>query len=208
MSGRGRRAGAAGDSQEAILKAARALFAKRGFRSTTLRAVASRARVDLALVSYFFGSKEELFAKVIELPVIAGQLEEVLRDRRAGLGERVARFYLEHVFRERREVISAMLRTALGDPEDVPTLRNLIRDTLLRGASRALGGTSAKLRAELVGAQLTGLFISRHLVRVEPLASASVDEVAALLGPALDSLLLPPDESSRRTHLTDEENSS
>jgi AcrR family transcriptional regulator len=147
----------------------------------------------MALVSYFFGSKEELFAAVIDLPVIAGQLEEVLRDRRAGLGERLVRFYLEKVFKEQSDAISAMLRTALGDPDDVPTLRTLIRDTLLQGAARALGGTTAKLRAELVGAQMTGLFISRHLVRVEPLASASVDDVAALLGPTLDPLLRESD---------------
>ena len=199
MTARGRRAGASGDSRPQILKAARALFAKHGFRGTTLRAVASRARVDMALVSYFFGSKEELFAAVIDLPVIAGQLEELLHDRRAGLGERVVRFYLEKVFKEQSDAISAMLRTALGDPDDVPTLRTLIRDTLLQGAARALGGTTAKLRAELVGAQMTGLFISRHLVRVEPLASASVDEVAALLGPTLDPLLREADGAPSAT---------
>jgi AcrR family transcriptional regulator len=197
MTARGRRVGASGDSRPAILKAARTLFAKHGFRGTTLRAVANRAGVDMALVSYFFGSKEELFASVIDLPVIAGQLEEVLHDRRPGLGERVVRFYLEKVFKEQSEAISAMLRTALGDPDDVPTLRTLIRDTLLQGAARALGGTTAKLRAELVGAQMTGLFISRHLVRVEPLASASVDEVAALLGPTLDPLLREPAGAAR-----------
>jgi AcrR family transcriptional regulator len=189
MTARGRRAGASGDSRPAILKAARILFAKHGFRGTTLRAIASRAGVDMSLVSYFFGSKEELFAAVIDLPVIAGQLEKLLHDRRVGLGERVVRFYLENVFKEQSDAISAMLRTALGDPDDVPTLRTLIRDTLLQGAARALGGTTAKLRAELLGAQMTGLFISRHLARVEPLASASVDEVAALLGPTLDPLL-------------------
>jgi AcrR family transcriptional regulator len=189
MTTRGRRAGTSGDSRPAILRAARALFAKHGFRGTTLRAIANRAKVDMALVSYFFGSKEELFRAVIDLPVIAGQLEAVLQDGRPGLGERVVRFYLERVFKEQSDTISAMLRTALGDPEDVPTLRTLIRDTLLQGAARALGGNTAKLRAELVGAQMTGLFISRHLVRVEPLASASVDEVAALLGPTLDPLL-------------------
>jgi AcrR family transcriptional regulator len=206
VTARGRRAGASGDSRPAILKAARILFAKHGFRGTTLRAIANRAGVDMALVSYFFGSKEDLFAAVIDLPVIAGKLEAVLRDRRAGLGERVVRFYLEKVFKEQSDAISAMLRTALGDPDDVPTLRTLIRDTLLQGAARALGGTTAKLRAELIGAQMTGLFISRHLVRVEPLASASVDEIAALLGPTLDSLLRAPGEGRRRTATTSEEN--
>ena len=189
MSERGRRAGASGYSRQAIVKSARALFASRGFRGTTLRAIAERAKVDVALVSYFFGSKEKLFVAVIDLPAIAAGLEHVLGDRSAGLGERLVRFYLESVFEAQRETISAMLRTAFGDPDDAPKLRALIQKTLLQGAARALGGRTAKLRAQLFGAQMTGLFISRHLVRVEPLASASVEDVAALLGPALDRLL-------------------
>lgn len=193
MNTRGRRAGASGDSRQAILKAARSLFARRGFRGTTLRAVADRAKVDLALVSYFFGSKEKLFTAVIDLPAITAGLEHVLGDRGAGLGERVVRFYLENVFKAQSETISAMLRTAFGDPDDAPKLRALIQKTLLQGAARALGGNTAKLRAQIFGAQMTGLFISRHLVRVEPLASASVDEVAALLGPPLDQLLAGAD---------------
>jgi AcrR family transcriptional regulator len=189
MAARGRRAGASGDSREAILKAARALFAKRGFRGTTLRRIAARARVDVALVSYFFGSKDQLFAAAIDLPAIAGRLGDLLGDRQPKLGERIARFYLEHVFAEQNQAISAMLRTALGDPDHVPALRTLIRETLLEGTARALGGPDARIRAELLGAQMMGLFVCRHLVRVEPLASAPAEEVAALLGPTVEALL-------------------
>jgi len=65
----GRRAGAGGESRDAILRAARVLFAQRGFRGTTMRAIAKRAGVDIALVHYFFGSKPKLFAASIELPI-------------------------------------------------------------------------------------------------------------------------------------------
>src|SRR5690349_2548787 len=130
MTTRGRRAGISGDSRQAILKAARSLFARGGFRGTTLRAVAVRARVDVALVSYFFGSKEELFASAVDLPVIAGRLEQLVSDRTAGRGVRIVRFYLEEVFHSKGESISALLRTALGNPEDVPQLRTLLRETV------------------------------------------------------------------------------
>ena len=43
---------------------------------------------------------------------------------------------------------------------------------------------------------MTGLFVCRHLVRVEPLASASTEEVAALLGPAVEALLARPQSRS------------
>jgi AcrR family transcriptional regulator len=195
MKARGRRTSDSRDSKQAILSAARSLFAKRGFRSTTLRAVARRARVDVALVSYFFGSKAELFTAVVDLPMIADQLERMLTERGPGLGERIVRFYLEQVFTAKGESISALLRTALGSPEDIPQLRALLRKTVLRGMSSTLAGPTAELRAELIGAQMTGLFISRHLVRVEPLASAPVADIASLLGPTIDALLGVGDDS-------------
>ena len=49
-------------TEAAILDAARALFAETGFERATIRAVASRAGVDPALVMQYFGSKEGLFA--------------------------------------------------------------------------------------------------------------------------------------------------
>ena len=48
------------DTKERILDAAEELFAERGFRGTSLRAVTSAAGVNLAAVNYHFGSKEAL----------------------------------------------------------------------------------------------------------------------------------------------------
>jgi AcrR family transcriptional regulator len=198
VSTRGRRTGGGLDSRQAILEAARASFAKRGYRGTTLRAVATRARVDMALIGHFFGSKEQLFASAIDLPAIGAGLEELLAAPGQVSGETVVRFYLERIFPEHLPSISALLRTALGDSAHTPRLRALIREALVEGSARALGGPEAKLRAELFGAQMTGLFISRYLVRIEPLTSASVDAVAALLGPSVEVLLGRPLVSRRR----------
>jgi AcrR family transcriptional regulator len=185
----GRRIGSSGKSRATILKAARALFAKQGFRGATTRAIAQRARVNVGLVNYFFESKAKLFAEATDLPVSGERLRELFNDGGGPTGSRIARFYLEHLFLDRNEAITAMLRAALGDPGCVPALRALIQDTLVAGVAGALVGADTKLRAELVGAQMVGLFISRHVVSVEPLASASIDAIVGLLGPALDSLL-------------------
>lgn len=201
VSTRGRRIAGGDDSRQAILRAARASFAKHGYRGTTLRAVATRARVDMALIGHFFGSKEQLFASAIDLPAIGAGLAELLAGSGQISGERIVRFYLERAFPEYQTSISALLRTALGDAAHTPQLRNLIQKALVEGSARAMGGTDAKLRAELFGAQMTGLFISRYLVRVEPLASASVDTVAALLGPSVDVMLGLPLRSRQRTEV-------
>ncbi|WP_369028896.1 helix-turn-helix domain-containing protein, partial [Nocardia farcinica] len=53
----------------AILEAARARFADAGFGKTSIRAIAADAGVDPALVHHYFGTKQQLFAKVVEMPV-------------------------------------------------------------------------------------------------------------------------------------------
>ncbi|MEV6305363.1 TetR family transcriptional regulator [Actinoplanes sp. NPDC051861] len=53
-------------SEEAILDAARGLFAELGYDRTTIRGVAKAAGVDPGLVMHYYGSKENLFARATE----------------------------------------------------------------------------------------------------------------------------------------------
>ena len=53
------------DAREAILRAARELFARHGFRQTSIEAVARAAGVGMRSVYLHFSSKEELFAEVV-----------------------------------------------------------------------------------------------------------------------------------------------
>jgi AcrR family transcriptional regulator len=156
-----------------------------------MRAIAKRAGVDMALAHYFFGSKPKLFAASVELPIDPQRLGALLASRHTAPGEALARYYLEHLFVERSEAITAMLRAGLGDPGCVPALRALIERTLVSAVAGNLAGEDAPLRAELAGALMVGLFISRRIVGVEPLATASTDQVVALLAPALDTILGP-----------------
>src|ERR1700742_953936 len=52
-----------------ILAAARRRFAAEGFERTTLRAIAADVGVDAALVSRYFGSKQDLFATATEFRI-------------------------------------------------------------------------------------------------------------------------------------------
>jgi AcrR family transcriptional regulator len=54
------------DTKECILDQAEALFAAHGYQATSLRQITAAAGVNLAAVSYHFGSKEGLVAAVIE----------------------------------------------------------------------------------------------------------------------------------------------
>jgi AcrR family transcriptional regulator len=55
--GRGRRPGGP-DTRGEILDAARESFARKGYPGTTIRAVATSAGVDAALVHHYFGTKD------------------------------------------------------------------------------------------------------------------------------------------------------
>lgn len=194
----GRRRGSSGESRAAIIKAAKELFSSRGFRGTTTREIARLARVDMALVHYFFGTKAELFARVIDVPLPAAQLQGLIGEENdESAGERLARFYLEDMFLAHGREITGMLRAALGDPDCIPTLRKLLQEGVVRDAAAVLKGRGGKLKAELVGAVVVGLFICRHMMAVEPLATAPAEDVVVLLAPALQVLLAGPAPSRR-----------
>lgn len=61
-----RKAEAAEKSKSAILDAAEALFAEKGFEAASLQEISSRAGVARGLPGYFFGSKEHLYQAVLE----------------------------------------------------------------------------------------------------------------------------------------------
>ena len=177
------------DSRGRILSAARELFAKHGLRSTTTRAIAAKARVDAALVHYFFGTKAALFAEAVEVPIPVEELRQVLEHTHGPRGPVIARFFLEHVFNTRNRAISAILRAAMADPASAPLLRTLLETRVAGALEGLIPLPPARLRAEIIGAQFVGLFVLRHVIGVEPLASASIDSIVALVGPGVDAVL-------------------
>src|SRR6202012_3384108 len=54
------------DKREHILGVAEELFAEKGFDGTSVRDIAQQAGVNLAMISYYFGSKEKLLESLLE----------------------------------------------------------------------------------------------------------------------------------------------
>src|SRR5262245_28830830 len=76
MPTRKRKTPKAQNAENSLMDAAEALFAERDFDSVSTRDIAKRAKVNLALVYYYFGTKEKLFRQVL-----ARRVEEVSRRR-------------------------------------------------------------------------------------------------------------------------------
>jgi len=65
------------DRRQHLLDVAEKLFAKNGYEAVSIRQLASEAGMNVAMVSYYFGSKEKLFEALLEdkLPKTRAQLE-------------------------------------------------------------------------------------------------------------------------------------
>jgi Tetracyclin repressor-like, C-terminal domain len=71
-------------------------------------------------------------------------------------------------------------------------LREFLTAELLPVIARLTGHPDARLRASLVAAQLMGIAMLRHVIRVGPLARASRDDIVSLVTPAIDRYLRQP----------------
>lgn len=75
-------------ARQAILDAAERLFAERGYYGVTLREIAAEAELKLNMVTYHFGTKDELFARMISrrAPHYLAATEKALADAFAAAG--------------------------------------------------------------------------------------------------------------------------
>lgn len=188
----GRRPGESG-TREAIVRAARRLFAELGYDRTTIRAIGAEAGVDGALVVHFFGSKQQLFLAVVELPFEPAVVPRLLAGDQARVGERLARFLvtlLEET--DARARLTGMVRAAASEPEAARMLRELITERILTPLADTLGVEDARLRANLVGSQVVGLVMARYVVGVEPLASLDPDALVRAVAPTFQRYLTEP----------------
>jgi len=186
----GRRPGDSG-TREAILAAARRLFAERGFDRTSMRAIAHEAGVDPALVSHYHGSKQALFAVTAELPFDPRDVLPALADGSAdAVGERLARFVVSMLESEegRRRVIG-LVRAAASEDEAARLVRERVTQEMLMPLAERLGVDQPALRGSLASSQVVGLVMSRYVVAVEPLASADPELVVRAIAPVFQHYL-------------------
>jgi AcrR family transcriptional regulator len=189
----GRRPGTSG-TRDAIAAAAREAFAGLGYDRASLRGIAQRAGVDPALVLHFFGSKQQLFASVVQLPFDPETvLPQVLAVGRGAIGESLARFVVGMLETERgRNSLTGIVRAAASEPAAARIVREMVTERIFVPLAEALGTDDAQLRASLVGSQVVGLVMARYVVAVEPLASADPATVIAAIGPTLQRYLVEP----------------
>jgi AcrR family transcriptional regulator len=192
--------------KERILAAAGAVFAKGGFVAGSVREISCEARVNLASINYYFGSKEELYRQVLvashqqvlqqERPVT---LEDG-RDAHEALGMWVA-FCLRFVLLKRAShpVLGKLMAHEMRQP--TASLSELVRlvvrpifDELQRIVAAVGGGAMEKPEIEMRAHHIVGMCVhyehSGEVIKRLGFAVPNTEEAIARLAQSITELAL------------------
>jgi AcrR family transcriptional regulator len=179
------------DTRDRILANARELFARNGIGKTSIRAIAAAAGVDSALVHHYFGTKEQLFAAAVHIPIdplqILGPMREVPLDE---LGRTLPSLLLPLWDSEIGSGFIATLRSLLtGD--DVGLVRSFLQDVIAVEVGSRVDEPkgSGPIRVQFVASQLFGVVMARYILELEPFASLPVEQIIDTIAPTLQRYL-------------------
>jgi AcrR family transcriptional regulator len=156
-----------------------------------MRAIAADAGVDPRLITHFFGSKQQLFASVVELPF---DPEAVFPMLLAGGGDDVGRRLADFVLGvldspQSRNIVTGVIRSAASEEAAAAQLRDSVVSRIITPLARELAADRPELRAALLGSQVVGLTFARHIVEVPALATAERTELVEALARVFDVYL-------------------
>jgi AcrR family transcriptional regulator len=154
-------------ARRAILAAARDSFATTGYEQSTIRSIAAAAGVHSSMVIRYFGSKSELFVATVadEAPVPeVGDLDD--------FGARFARRFVEYWEGSHCTGPGALLRVAPTHPDHAAQVQAVF-DRLIADPVRAAlaDDPDVERRVALLVATAVGFVYTRHILRLEPIAS-------------------------------------
>lgn len=170
-------------TRQAILLAAGTCFGKAAYDQVGVRDIAALAGVDPALVSRYFGSKEELFGEwVRQAPKPP---PDYPKDRRI-FGAWMARRFLDQ---DRIMLRLLVLHHTVTNPNAAEVIREVITERSTGPLGAWMGGEDGDLRAALVLAFLTGVGVMRDIIRLDALTGADKEKLIARIAPALQAIV-------------------
>ncbi|AQT80240.1 TetR family transcriptional regulator [Mycolicibacterium litorale] len=179
------------DTRDRILANARELFARNGIDKTSVRAIAAAAGVDSALVHHYFGTKQQLFAAAINIPIDPMSVLLPLRQTPVDeLGRVLPATLLPLWDSEMGPGLVATLRSLLAG-SDVSLVRSFLQEVIAAEIAPRVDNPpgSGRLRVQFVASQLVGVVMARYIIGLEPFASLPPEQIAQTIGPNLQRYL-------------------
>lgn len=197
---RGRRAGKP-DTRAKILEVARRRFLAGGYQGVKLRSVAAEAGVDLALISYYFGSKRGLVGEALALSANPADVLDhaVAKGDPTTFPQRVLAGLLA-LWEDPASGASlrALVAGAAHDPALANRVKEMVERELIDKIAAQLGGTDARKRASMFCSQIAGLIVTRYILCLEPACSMTHDEIIRQYTPLLHLALRSTTANARR----------
>jgi AcrR family transcriptional regulator len=173
------------------LESARNLFARNGIDKSSIRAIAKDAGVDPALVHHYFGTKTQLFAAAIHIPIdpmdVIGPLRQVPVER---IGYVLPSLLLPLWDSEMGKGFIATLRSILAGGE-VSLIRSFLQEVIAVEVGNRVDNPpgSGRIRVQFVASQLVGVVMARYILELDPFKSLPVEQIAETIAPNLQRYL-------------------
>jgi AcrR family transcriptional regulator len=179
------------DTRERILASARELFARNGFDRTSIRAVAASAGVDPALVHHYYGTKTQLFAAAVHIPIDPMQVIGPLRTTPVDeLGYKLPSLLLALWDSELGSAFIATLRSILAGDE-VSLIRSFLQEVITREVGSRVDDPpgSGPIRVQFAASQMVGVAMARYILEFEPFKSLPAEQIVETIAPNLQRYL-------------------
>lgn len=121
-------------TKETIIESAFKLFSVKGFEGTSVRAIAADAGVNVAMINYYFGSKEKLFESVVEYRSLSlkGVLSDLVNNQSLSPIEKIDIIIDQTIERKLSNTLFHHILHRELSLEHRPQLREAISDILLK----------------------------------------------------------------------------
>lgn len=179
-------------TQQAILEAAVAAFARHGYDGASTREIAREAGVDARLITRYFGSKERLFERAVErtyehpLMMVPGQNRDV------------AVALLSDAPLSQSQGLLLTLRSASND-RAAAIMRAHLESHYQKELADGLDGPNPVARAALLISICAGVQLLRNVLDIRALQAGDTEALADQLAAALDAVAAPAPRKPRRT---------
>lgn len=147
-------------TRASILNAARERFARESYDDVGMRDIAGDVGVDAALVSRYFGSKEDLFIAVLDS---CENGAELMQGDRATFGQRIAHEAIFEAKSESKLKGLLILLRSIGSAKAMELVQRTGEERFFNPFAEWVGGPDAAVRARLASGFIMGIAVSREI---------------------------------------------
>lgn len=175
-------------TREAILVAARTVFARRGFDGAGLREIAAAADCNVALIARYFGNKHGLFRAAMRDCI---DFDSLLAVPHGDFPAALAAFMVaKRKSPDEFDAMFAAIRSATSQ-EALAIVREEVGDPMARALRDYLGGEKADERAALILSLMAGFDVARHVIGNDALGYENDKSLQERLAAAIEALMQP-----------------